>query len=138
MLDLEPQPVQPATAVAVVEPAPDEWERSLEPRSTDEARVLAKWLHESRMFSAYGTPQGILSTILLGRELGLPTMAALRSVHIIEGKHSLSADLMVALGAQVWGWPSISRWSSPPMTMCTIRDEAFNFSEANAHQLHHR
>ena len=38
--------------------------------------------------------------MLLGRELGLPVMAALRSVHIIEGKHSLSAELMVALGTQ--------------------------------------
>ena len=94
-----PKPaVQPATAVAVVEqPAPDEWERSLEPRSMDDARQLAKWMHESRMFSAYGTPQAVLSTMLLGRELGLPVMAALRSVHIIEGKHSLSAELMVAL-----------------------------------------
>ena len=49
------------------------------------------------MFSAYGTPQAVLSTLMLGRELGLPAMAALRSVHIIEGKHSLSAELMVAL-----------------------------------------
>ena len=63
----------------------------------EDARQLAKWMHESRMFSAYGTPQAVLSTILLGRELGMPAMAALRSVHVIEGKHSLSADLMVAL-----------------------------------------
>ena len=54
-------------------------------------------MHDSRMFSAYGTPQAVLSTVLLGRELGMPAMAALRSVHVIEGKHSLSADLMVAL-----------------------------------------
>ena len=39
---------KPATAVAVVEqPAPDEWERSLEPRSMDDACRLAKRLHES-------------------------------------------------------------------------------------------
>ena len=89
---------KPATAVAVVEqPAPDEWERHLEPRSMHEACLLAKRLHQSRMFDGYGSPQGVLSTVMLGRELGLPAMAALRSVHIIEGKHSLSADLMVAL-----------------------------------------
>ena len=93
-----PAEPQPAAAVTVVEqPAPDEWERSLEPRSMHDACLLAKRLHESRMFSAYGTPQSVLSTIMLGRELGLPAMASLRSVHIIEGKHSLSADLMVAL-----------------------------------------
>ena len=86
------------TDVAVAErPAPAEWERALEPRSMDDACLLAKRLHESRMFSAYGTPQAVLSTVLLGRELGMPAMAALRSVHVIEGKHSLSADLMVAL-----------------------------------------
>ena len=93
-----PAEPEPTAAVAVVEqPAPDEWERSLEPRSMHDACLLAKRLHESRMFSAYGTPQAVLSTLLLGRELGLPAMASLRSVHIIEGKHSLSADLMVAL-----------------------------------------
>jgi hypothetical protein len=34
---------------------------------------------------------------MVGRELGLPAMASLRSVHNIDGKHSLSAALMVAL-----------------------------------------
>ena len=88
----------PGPACDVLDPyKPEEWYRGLEPRSMDDARQLAKWMHESRMFSAYGTPQAVLSTMLLGRELGMPAMAALRSVHVIEGKHSLSADLMVAL-----------------------------------------
>ena len=79
------------------DPAPAEWERGLEPRSMNDAVRLAQRMHDSHMFSAYGTPQAVLSTVLLGRELGMPAMAALRTVHIIEGKHSLSADLMVAL-----------------------------------------
>ena len=91
----EPKPAAPVQVAA--EPAPVEWERGLEPRTMNEACLLAKRLHESRMFSAYGTPQAVLSTVLLGRELGMPAMASLRSVHVIEGKHSLSADLMVAL-----------------------------------------
>ena len=104
--DLRPAPAAPTQAPAAtaafvpatdIEPAPAEWERGLEPRSMDDACLLAKRMHESRMFSAYGTPQAVLSTVLLGRELGMPSMASLRSVHIIEGKHSLSADLMVAL-----------------------------------------
>jgi 5'-3' exonuclease len=78
-------------------PAPAEYERQLDPRSMRDAIVLAKDLHASRLFSAYGTPQGVLSTIMLGRELGLPAMGALRSVHIIEGKHTLAASAMVAL-----------------------------------------
>jgi 5'-3' exonuclease len=92
---------EPTTALAVrdaeVLPAPEAWERGLDPRSMKEARVLAKDMFDSRMFSAYGTPQGVLATVMVGRELGLPAMASLRSVHNIEGKHSLSASLMVAL-----------------------------------------
>ena len=101
----DPSPPQPpkapesstAALIPSIGPAPPEWDRGLEPRSMSDARQLAKWMHESRMFSSYGTPQAVLSTMLLGRELGMPAMAALRSVHVIEGKHSLSADLMVAL-----------------------------------------
>ena len=94
-----PKTPEPATVALIpsVEPAPDEWERGLEPRCMADAVRLAQRMHDSRMFSAYGTPQAVLSTVLLGRELGMPAMAALRSVHVIEGKHSLSADLMVAL-----------------------------------------
>lgn len=89
-------------ALAIREPdvlaaAPAEWERQLDPRSLRDARVLAKDMYDSRLFGAYGTPQAVLSTVMLGRELGLPMMAALRSVHIIEGRHALSASLMVAL-----------------------------------------
>ena len=97
----DPTPPEPAVETAApiaVVPIPAEWEHGLEPRSMEQAYRLAQSLHNSRMFfSDYGNPQAVLSTILLGRELGLPTMAALRSVHIIKGKHSLSAQLMVAI-----------------------------------------
>ena len=92
----------PAAPVAVVEqlaPAPAEWERGLEPRTMDDARQLAKWMFESAdvQLPTERRKRSVLSTVLLGRELGMPAMAALRSVHVIDGKHSLSADLMVAL-----------------------------------------
>ena len=59
---------------------------------------LAKWsMNKSHMFSAYGSGEAVLSTILVGRELGMPAMASLRSIHNIKNKHSLSADLMVGL-----------------------------------------
>lgn len=76
---------------------PAEWERQLDPRSMKDARTLAQDLFASRMFSAYGTPQAVLSTIMVGRELGLPAMASLRSVNNVEGRHGLSAELMAAL-----------------------------------------
>lgn len=93
---------QPSQTLAVREaevlmPAPAEWERQLDPRSLRDARVIAKDMFDSHMFSAYGNAPAVLSTVMLGRELGLPAMASLRSVHVIEGRHSLSASLMVAL-----------------------------------------
>ena len=62
-----------------------------------DAWKLSQSLHKSHMFEGYGSPEAVLSTVLLGRELGLPAMASLRSVHNIKGKHALSAELMVAL-----------------------------------------
>lgn len=96
------RPLAPVTMLAVREaevpaPAPAEWERQLDPRSMEQARKLARDLFDSRMFSSYGTPQGVLSTVMVGRELGLPAMAALRSIHNLDGKHTLSAALMAAL-----------------------------------------
>lgn len=92
-------PAQVASTALVPElaPPPAEWERQLDPRSMKQAQALATDMYASRMFSAYGTPAAILSTIMVGRELGIPAMASLRSIHNIEGKHALSAQLMVAL-----------------------------------------
>jgi 5'-3' exonuclease len=76
---------------------PVEFERQLEPRSFRDAQLLAKDMFQSRMFSAYGNPPAVLSAILVGRELGMPAMASLRSIHVVEGRHTLSAAIMVAL-----------------------------------------
>lgn len=94
----ETKPEAP-TALAVRTPealAPAEFERQLEPRSMDDAKSLSKMLFDSRMFSAYGTPQAVLSTVLAGRELGLPAMVSLRAFHVIEGKATLSAEAIRA------------------------------------------
>ncbi len=81
----------------VLAPAPVEWERQLEPRSMREAMSLAENLHKSMLFGAYGAPQGVLAVVLAGRELGLQASAALRAFHVIEGRPTLSADLIRAL-----------------------------------------
>lgn len=82
----------------VLAPSPAEWEKQLDPRSMREVKQLATDIHNSRLFlSAYGTPQAVMSTILAGRELGLQAMASLRAIHIVEGKPTLSADLIRAL-----------------------------------------
>lgn len=96
-----PPPASTGMVVRSEEPsvavAPPDWERSLDPRSMRDAQLLSKHMFDSRMFSAYGSPQAVLATIMVGRELGLPAMASLRNIHNIEGKHALSAALMVAL-----------------------------------------
>jgi hypothetical protein len=96
-----PRPPAPPPAALVVHeaelPTPAEWEMQLEPRSMREAKLLAQDMYSSRMFSAYGTAQAVLSSIMAGRELGLQAMASLRGFHIIEGKPTLAADLIRAL-----------------------------------------
>src|SRR6185369_15229862 len=87
-------------ALATIEPAPVEWERQLEPRNMAQMKALALDLFASRLVfssSGYGHPAGILSTILAGRELGLPAMASMRTFHLIEGKPTLAADLIRGL-----------------------------------------
>lgn len=77
-------------------PAPVDFTMQLEPRTMPEAITLAKHAFESRLFSAFGTPQAVLTVILAGRELGLQAMASLRSFYVIDGKPTLSADLIAA------------------------------------------
>lgn len=74
-----------------------EWVHSLEPANLSQAMNLANALFASRLFQAYGSPEAVLATILAGRELGIGTMSALKGYHIIEGKPSMSADLMAAI-----------------------------------------
>lgn len=88
---------EPTTAIALADSEVVGYERQLEPKSMAEAITLSKFMFESRMFGAYGTPQAVMSTILAGRELGLPAMASLRSFHVVEGKPTMAADAMRAL-----------------------------------------
>jgi hypothetical protein len=54
-------------------------------------------MYQSRLFSAYGSPQAVLATVLAGRELGFQAMSSLRAFHIIDGKPTLSAGAIHAL-----------------------------------------
>lgn len=74
------------------------WERQLEPRSLNQAWKLAEILDQSKLFlAAYPNAQACMTTLLAGRELGLATMASMRGFHMIDGKATLSAQLMVGL-----------------------------------------
>lgn len=47
--------------------------------------------------NAIKTPEQALAIILTGRELGIPAMAALNSINVIQGKPTVSPQLMIAL-----------------------------------------
>jgi 5'-3' exonuclease len=73
------------------------YDQRLLPRDLREARIIAKDIHDAHLFSAFGSPQAVLTAVMLGAEFGMPPVAALRGVHIIEGKPSMSAGLMAAI-----------------------------------------
>jgi 5'-3' exonuclease len=92
---------QRAAQLARVEPVVDAqivpYERQLDPRSMGEAITLAKDMYTARNFAGAASPQTALATIMMGREMGLPAMTSLRTIHVIEGRHSMSAQLIVGL-----------------------------------------
>jgi hypothetical protein len=70
------------------------------PSSSDWAvmREQAQVLVASKLLPrAVDTPEKAIAIIQTGRELGLGPMQALRSIHIIEGKPTMAAELMAAL-----------------------------------------
>jgi hypothetical protein len=65
-----------------------------------EAAELAAKLARTQEFVPKGLqnrPEAILATILKGNELGIPPMAALAGIHVVQGRPGLSAELMRAL-----------------------------------------
>lgn len=71
---------------------------AFEPANFTQAAGLAQSLAKSGLMPrALATPEAILTAIVMGRELGLSAMKSIRSIHVIEGKPSLSSALIVAL-----------------------------------------
>jgi hypothetical protein len=87
------------TALAIhTTTAPIERSQAFEPSSIDEALRLSKLLVASHLLpKGVQTPEAAFAIVLTGRELGLTAMQSLRSLHIIEGKPTMSADLVAAL-----------------------------------------
>jgi hypothetical protein len=87
----QPEPSAPQAAMVVHD---NGGPTSLQPRNLADLRMLAKWVVDSRMFSQFGTPQAVALVMLKGNELGLGVMASLDRIHIVEGKPTLSAQLI--------------------------------------------
>lgn len=46
------------------------------------------------------TAEKVIAVLLTGREIGVPPMQAVRGIHVVNGRPSLSAELMLALAYQ--------------------------------------
>jgi 5'-3' exonuclease len=92
-----PEPYSPPTPASLgLSIVPRSYEMQLEPQTYAEAKALAADLFAARLFNGYGSAPAVLSTIIIGRELGLSAGASLRGFHIIDGKHAMAADLIRA------------------------------------------
>ena len=80
-------------------PGPSEWQAI-----KDQAYTLARSGLVPKALR--GRPDDIMVIALAGRELGVPPMAALSRIHVVDGKPTLAAELMVALlqraGHELW------------------------------------
>lgn len=82
--------------------------------------ALAERLAQARGFvpDAYaGKPEALAAVILTGVELGLGPMQAMREIHVIKGKPSISANLMLALARRSG---VKTRWIKTDATIATI------------------
>ena len=69
-----------------------------QPSTLEEAKWLASTLIKSRMAPpGLDSPEAVFVAMALGADLGLSPMQAVRSIHVIKGKPTISADGMLAL-----------------------------------------
>lgn len=92
-----------STALTVPAAAAIEWDREL--------RGAGYLVRSGLCPTSVKSPEAALFIILAGRDLGLSPVAALRNIHIIQGKVELSADMQLALFASRGGrfrWLEVS------------------------------
>lgn len=94
--ELAVREIQQVTETALAAPR-GAYSLSLDPRDFREARMLAKDVADARIFKKIESPQQALALIMTGREYGLPAMAALRLIHIIEGMPAVHAQVKIGL-----------------------------------------
>lgn len=91
---------------------------------------------------AIKTPEQALAIMLTGRELGIPTMAALNTINVIQGKPTVSPQLMLALIERSGQLEDIVYDARPDAVSVTMKrrgrtahTETFGKNEASAMQL---
>ena len=75
---------------------PPAWELGLEPSSLGAAFQLAKGMWNSGLYKRFGSAEAIWAVMIRGRELGLGALTSLDSFHVVEGKPTPSAALLIA------------------------------------------
>src|SRR5690606_24504249 len=65
-------------------------------------------------------PGNVLLAVEHGQALGIPPMTAIQGVHIIQGKPTLSADLMAALVRRAGHKLRITTGTEPPRATATL------------------
>lgn len=86
-----------ATSTAIVLDTQDSrWTLALEPRNPTALMTYCRHLAESQMYRKFPNADAIMAVILRGRSMGLDMMTSLDGFHVIEGKPSPSAMLIVA------------------------------------------
>lgn len=75
---------------------PVEYSQALEPMNIQQAFALAKGLMRSRLYAKYPNEDAALAVILRGREMGLGALTSLDAFHVVEGKPTMSAHLIIA------------------------------------------
>lgn len=83
-----------AEARLVVASAP--YEQQLQPDNLTAAWKLSGALFESRLYHRFGTRAAIFAVIIRGREMGLTALTSLDMFHVVEGKPSASAVLLIS------------------------------------------
>jgi hypothetical protein len=68
-----------------------------EPQSMQEAMLFSEAVVQSGLVPHVKRKEAAFAIIVTGAELGLTAMQSLRSIHIVDGKPTLSADLIVGL-----------------------------------------
>lgn len=75
----------------------DNWALRLEPQSQEGAFHMCKHLFNSRLYTKFTSQEAIFAVVMRGRALGMDATTALDGFHVVEGRPSLSAPLMIGL-----------------------------------------
>jgi hypothetical protein len=98
--DADTEPTKQTALAKIEHPARDNWSLALEPTSTELAWKMSVSLHESRLYQQFGSPQAVFAVVLRGRALGMDATTALDGFHVVEGRPTMSAPLLVGLVLQ--------------------------------------